>query len=595
MANTNIDLVGLDFASMKSNLKSFLKNNTQFKDIDFEGSNINVLLDLLAYNTYLNGFYTNMVASEMFLDTAQLRDSVVSHAKELNYTPRSFTAAKAKITVDITPAYDVSSVVVPKFTSFTSKVGSNTYSFTTNETLVATNLVNSKFTLDVDVYEGVVTTESFVVNNQSTRQRFVISNPTVDASILDVTVYEDNGQTSTTFTPVSKIINLTSTSPVYFVQAAENQQFEILFGDGVFGRRPKDGSTVVVRYRACSGELPNGALRFISDGPIDGHSSVAVTTVSAATGGAVAETVESIRFNAPRSFQSQNRAVTSSDYETLLLTKFPEIQSISVYGGEEADPPQYGRVFVSVDVADADGAPQSRKDVFYDYIKDRTPLTIDVNFVNPDFLYVRVQSDVLYDVTKTSKTTADIKSLVQASISDYNNVELEDFKTTLFYSALCSAIDGADSSILSNDTTLTVIKRVAPKLGQSTDINFSIGNALSTETGKKLNVSEAHYGHTLTTTTFTYQNASCTLVDDTLGNVFVAAQQADSIQIIKKVGNIDYITGKIAISGLNIAAYSGSYIEFRLKTASKNISSLKNMIIKIDPADVTVNVAGAKL
>ena len=289
-----------------------------------------------------------------------------------------------------------------------------------------------------------------------------MSNPTVDTSSLDVVVYEDGGQTALTYTFASQLYNLTSDSRIFFVQAAQNQQYEILFGDDVFGRRPKDGSTVVVRYRACSGELPNGARVFKEDGPIDGHTNVAITTVTSASGGAVSETTESIRYNAPRSFQSQNRAVTASDYETLLKSQFSDIQAISVYGGEEASPPQYGKVFVSVDVANADGAPELRKQAYLNYIKDKTPLSTQVVFVDPTFLYVEVVSTVYFNTNITNKTTSDIETSAKAAISSFNQTNLSDFKTTLHYSNLVKAIDAADPSVVSNDTELTLIKRVVP-------------------------------------------------------------------------------------------------------------------------------------
>ena len=594
MANTSIDLVGLDFASLKDNLKNFLKNNTQFKDLDYEGSNINVLLDVLAYNTYLNGFYTNMVASEMFLDTAQLRDSVVSHAKELDYVPRSFVASKANITVDITPSTSVKSVVVPRYTSFTSRVGSNTYTFSTDETYVITTSANGTFSLTTDVYEGILTTDTFVIDQSNTSQRFVMSNPTVDTSSLYVVVYEDGGQNALTYSKADGLIGVTSASRVFFVQAAENQQYEILFGDNVYGRKPKNGSYVVVKYRACSGELPNGALRFSSDGTIDSHSNVAVTTVLSATGGSVAETVSSIRFNAPRSFQSQDRAVTVSDYETLLKNKFSDIQAISVFGGEEADPPQYGKVFISVDVANADGAPESRKRAYLDYIKDKTPLTIGVDFVDPLFMYLDIVTEVQYNVNTTNKSTADIKALVQAAISSYSVTSLEDFKVTMFYSALCKAIDGADTSILSNDTSVRMVKRVVPVLNIDDSFSIDFNNALESETGLKTATNEAHYGHTITSTTFQYAGTTCVLVDDTLGNIFIAAEQGNTITIVKKVGTVDYVTGKLSVSLFNISDYTGNYIEIKARPLSKNISTVKNTILAIDMADVEVTVSGVK-
>lgn len=594
MANTSIDLVGLDFASIKSNLKNFLKTNTQFKDVDFEGSNISVLLDLLAYNTYLNGYYTNMVASEMFLDSAQMRDSIISHAKELNYLPRSFISSKAKITVDITPSSIVSSVAVPKFTSFTSRFGSSTYTFSTNETVVLTTSNNGVFSLTTDVFEGSVVTDTFVVDNANTNQRFVLSNQTVDTSQVEVIVYEDSGSSQLTYTQAYGLLGVKSASQVFFVQAAENSQYEILFGDNVFGRRPKSGSYVVARYRATSGELPNGATKFIADGPIDGHANVSVATVTSAAGGSVAETIESIKFNAPRSFQTQDRAVTASDYETLLKSRFADIQTISVFGGEEADPPQYGKVFISVDVADADGAPETRKQAYLDYIQSKTPLTINVDFVDPEFMYVRVNSTVLYNVNNTTKTYADIKSLVQAGISGYNLNSLSDFKSTLFISELTNAIDQADSSIVSSDTKIKLVRRLIVPTNTSTNIITTFDNALQPETGVKLKQDEIHYGHTVTSTTFTINNIPCILVDDSRGKIFIATEDANAVDVLREVGTVDYNTGKVTINSLVVDSYVGNYIELRAVPASQNVSSKKNTILLVDDYDVEVNVVGIK-
>lgn len=595
MANTTIDLVGLDFNSLKNNLKNFLKNNTQFKDIDYEGSNINVLLDVLAYNTYLNGFYTNMVASEMFLDTAQLKDSITSHAKELNYVPRSFNSSVATITVDITPDTVVPSVVVPKYTSFTSRVGSNTYTFSTNESQILSAGNNNVFSMTIPVYEGLPTTETFVVNQANTRQRFVVSNPTIDISSIDITVYEDGGQTIDTYVRVDKITNVSSTSKIYFVQAAENQQYEIVFGDGVFGNKPKDGSSIVVKYRACSGELPNGASVFTSDSAIDGHNNISVSTVSAAGGGAVSETIESIRFNAPKSFQAQDRAITVSDYETLLTNKFSDIQAISVYGGEDADPPQFGKVFISVDVFNADGAPESRKTIFRDYIKQKTPLTIDPVFVDPQFMYVKVASNVLYNVNKTTKSSSDITTLVQAAVSNYSLNNLENFKVVMYYSGLVGAIAAADPSIVSNDTAAKIALRITPTTNTPYSAVIDTYNPLATYTTSLTSSIETHYGQTLTSSTFTYNNNACVLVDDSRGNVYIAANRVTYIEPLIQVGTINYTTGRIKITALNISSYQGNYIELLFTPASKNISSVKNVILAIDPIDVTVNVSGVKV
>lgn len=595
MANTSVSLVGLDFNTIKNNLKNFLKTNTAFKDVDFEGSNINVLLDVLAYNTYLNGYYTNMIASEMFLDTAQLRDSIVSHAKELNYLPRSFVSAIASVNVAITPVSTaVTSVVVPKYTSFTSRVGSNTYSFTTNETYVLTESNNGVFSTSFDIYEGIAVSETFVVDRSNTIQRFVLSNPTIDVDSINITVYEDSGQTELDYTQATTLIGLSNTSQIFFVQAAENLQYEVLFGDGIYGRQPKNGSSAVIRYRAASGEAPNGASLFSSDGSIDGHSNVVVTTVSTATGGSIAENNESIRFNAPRRFQAQDRAVTSSDYEILLKTRFPEIQAISVYGGEDAIPPQYGKVFISVDTANAEGVSSVNKTIYKNYIQERSPLTINIEFIDPEFMYVDVVTNVKYSTVRTAKTTSDISSSVKAAISLFSLDNIEDFNSTLYFSKLVKKIDESDSSILGNDTSLRLIKRIQPLINVNQEFDLDFQNELAVDPFIRSEVTDVSYGYTITSSAFTFSNVTCVLVDDSLGNIYIGTRDQQNIRILKRVGNVNYATGYVQIIGLNISAFQGPYIKIYARTLNKDLISTKNCILTIDLLDVKVTATGVK-
>jgi len=595
MANTSIDLVGLDFNSIKTNLKTYLKNNTAFKDVDFDGSNISVLIDLLSYNTYLNSFYTNMVASEMFIDTASLRDSVVSHAKALNYTPRSFVSASANVTITISPTSSTNSVVIPKGTSFTSRVGSNTFTFTTNENLVLSNPNNNVFTSNIILYEGNYVTDSFVMNYSNTSQRFVMSNPTIDTSSLSVTVIEDNGDNSISYTKSSSLVGMTSVSNNYFVEAAENQQYEIRFGDNVFGRKPKDGSVIVTEYRISSGELPNGASSFTNDGSIDGHSNVSLSTLSNASGGAVNETIESIRYNAPRAFQTQNRAVTASDYETILKSNFSDIQTISAYGGESLVPPQFGKVFISVDVVNADGTPENRIDAFSNFIKDKTPLSIDVVFVNPDFLYAEIVSDVKYNVNITSKLENDIKTLVLSKISSYNLNNLNGFKKTLFYSKLIKEIDSADSSIVSNNTNIRAIKKITPVLNKIQSYEIEFGFPLIRETGIDLRIEETHYGHTIRTSAFTFNGFRSIIVDDTTGKLFIAKLSSNLIDLERQIGTIDYENGILIVENLNVSAFEGSSIKFFAVPLDKDFSSTKNVILSIADEDISVKITPVKI
>lgn len=610
MANTNINLVGLDFDAIKGNLKDYMRGKSTFQDIDFEGSNINILLDVLAYNTYMNSFYLNMVASEMFLDSAMLRDSVVSHAKELNYLPRSFRSSYATIQVDITPSSSANAVVIPKFTSFTAKVGSNSYSFTTDSSVVLTEPNNGVFSANLVVYEGTIITDTFVKSTLAS-QRLVLSNPTVDTGSIDITLVEDNGQTVLDYVFAESVYNTTANSQVFYLQPAENQQYELIFGEDHLGRAPKVGSVISATYRAGSGELPNGASTFTSDGPIDGHSNVVVSTLISAQGGQVNESVESIRLNAPRTFATQQRAVTARDYETLLKANFGEITSISAYGGEELDPPVYGKVFCTIDIKDANGIPEARKKVYMDFIRTKTPLTIDVEILDPVFMYYGLSVDVSYDVRNTRKSASEIKSLVLGAIETYNNDNLNGFNKTMRFSRLSRAIDDVDPSIVGNDPHITLIKYLTPELGASFSETFSFNQALESESGLNLGISstisdaavsaEMHYGHALRSTPFTYRGKQCVFVDNSLGTVYVAEYTTisngtvlDQPLITPKlaVGSINYATGTVNIDSVTITDFVGSAIKMIAKPLSNDIYSTRNSILTIDLAQTVVNVTG---
>lgn len=609
MANTNIDLVGLDFDSIKSNLKTYMKGKGAFSDIDFEGSNMSVLLDLLAYNTYLNGFYLNMVASEMFLDSAMLRDSIISHAKELNYLPRSFRSSYATIQLDITPSASANAVVVPKHTSFTAKVGSNSYSFTTDASVVLTDPVAGKFSANLMVYEGTIITDTFVKSSLSS-QRFVLSNPTIDTGSIGVTVVEDNGQSILDYVYAESIYNVSANSQVFYLQPAENQQYELIFGEDRLGRTPKVGSAISVSYRACSGELPNGASVFASDGAIDGHSNVVVTAIASAQGGQVNESVESIRLNAPRTFATQQRAVTARDYETLLKANFGEITSISAYGGEELNPPVYGKVFCTIDIRDANGIPENRKKVYLDFIRTKTPLAIDVEILDPEFIYYSVTTNVRYDVRNTRKSASEIKSLVLGAIEKYNTDNLNGFNKTMRFSKLARAIDDVDPSIVGNDPKVRLIRYVAPELNVEFAQTLSFGQPLEAESsvnlavlqlGQRSTTGESHYGHAVRSSLFTYQGKQSVFVDDSLGNLYVAeyATRVNGVELANPlitpgaiVGSVDYQNGTVSINSVLITAFVGSAIKIIAKPLSNDIYSSRNNILTLDYAETLVNVTG---
>lgn len=596
MANTSADLVSLDFNTIKDNLKTFLKrSNSPFKDYDFEGSNMASMLDVLAYNTYLNSFYLNMVSREMFLDTAQLRDSVVSHSKELNYVPRSYRSSEAEINFTVTPSSPTTTqLIVPRGQTFTSRIGSNTFTFSTDENKVVSINSNGVFNIDLTLYEGTYLTESFVYVSSNNTQRFVLSNPTVDTRSLIVTVYENNGANIFNYTRATSFLGLNSNSEVYFLQGAENEQYEILFGDDVIAKRPKNGSTIIVEYRISAGELPNGSDVFDIDSSIQGETNISnITTTRSAYNGAISESVASIKFNAPRYYQNQDRAVTTSDYENLLKSNFPIISAVSAFGGEEVDPPQFGKVYISVDVNNADGTPQGLKDELYNFIKPRSPLSIDPVFVDPEYLFLDVDINARYSINQTSLKISDIKTLVTAAVSQFNADNLNDFKKTLRYSRFVEAIDAAHFSIISNDTFVRPYKIIIPSLTNAANYSLSYGFELSSfnnSTPFRLQDEVS----AITSSYFTYNGRQCLIEDDGLGILNIVSLVGNSHQIVKPIGTVDYVSGLININGFVVEAYDGDGVRIFVDAKTRDIFSTRNVILEIRDIDINVTVEAVR-
>lgn len=603
MANrSSRNLTTLDFDSIKENFKAYLKSQDTFNDYDFEASNISVLLDVLSYNTQLNSFYLNMLASEMFLDSAQLRDSIISHAKELNYLPRSFRSAIADVNITI---YDTSSsaVTIPKGTTFTGTTGSKDFTFVTSSNIIAPGGSSVFVANNVLLYEGDYISDSYVVNYQAP-ERYIITNKTVDTNSIEVTVIEDNGSTVIPYKRVDSLFGLSSTSLVYFIQPAENDTYEIVFGDGVIGRAPKDRSVILIQYRFCNGELPNGISTFVSDGLINGTGIVTSIVVnSAAAGGSIPEDIESIRFNAPRAFNTQERVVTPNDYETLLKTYFSEINAVSAYGGEETNPPQFGKVIIAVDLKNTDSLPQTKKTKYTNFIKQRSPLAIDPIFVEPDFTYIKVLTNVKYNINNTSLEKDDIQALVVDSILNYNDVFLNGFNKTLRYSKFVAAIDNSQFSIISNDTELFVTKLLEPSLRVESDYVVDFGLSLRDDiaqlNNQQISIIESNI--------FLYNGIYCSLEDDGLGNMYIITHGGTSNGLhssgsahrstpIKKVGTINYATGQLQLNNFRAdSLLSGVYIEIYARAKERDITSQRRTILSIRESDITANVTQVRI
>lgn len=592
-ANSSITLTALDFDSYKESLKSYLKSQDRFKDYDFNDSNMSVLLDLLSHNTYLNAFYLNMIASEMFLDSAQLRDSVISHAKELNYLPRSFTSAVAtvNITIDAGPSNTKTAIMIPKGSSFITRVGDTSFTFTTSEDIVTTVANGRFFTASgVNIYEGNYTSDTYVVNYDDPLIYKINSNQ-VDLTSITVRVVENNGSDIQQYIRATSMFGIDEASKVFFVQPALNGEYEIVFGDGVIGRRPLNNSIVLIEYRTCNGELPNGAGRFFPAGRIDNEANITISTTTPATGGAVGENINSIKYNAPRAFTTQERAVTAEDYENILKLNFPEINAVAAYGGEDATPPQYGRVFISIDLKDVDGLPKIKENEYKRFLRSRSSVAMEPLFISPDYLYLKINSLIKYNINITGRNPEDIRTLVTRSILQYSIDNLNSFNKTMRYSRLIKEIDDSEASIISNETEIELIKYLTPVLNRPQ--NFTIDFKVPLIESVPL-LSDDHPiidVHAIASTPFTYESINnCVLEDNGDGIVRIVTPVGANHKKIIDIGTVDYETGVVRINNFKISQFVGTSLKVYAIPRNKDISSTQNVILNVLEPDITLTI-----
>lgn len=595
----NAPITQLDFDQIKSNLKEYLKGQERFKDYNFEGSNMAVLLDVLAYNTFQNNFFTNMAVNEMFLDSAQLRGSVVSHAKALNYTPRSRVSASAKVNVTLSvtgvggilPTF----VVIPAKTKFNARCGNKTFSFFTDNAYTITPVNNTYTYYGAMIYEGAYVQEIF--NVSGTSDKFVLSNTNVDTSSIRVYLRDSvDDQTETEFVQRTNVFGASSADNVFYVQAYDEEKYQLIFGLDNFGVQPKSGNIIRVEYRVTNGEEANGITSFIPATSIAGYPATS-TLVSAAEGGAEKESIDSIRYFAPKSLQVQDRAITESDYEILLKAKFPEIQAISVYGGEELNPPRYGRVVVAVDVAGADGVSENNKTKYSAYLHQRSPIGIEPIITSPQFMFATVSTRVYYDTRKTAASSGDISKIVAEAISNFNTENLNDFRATLRVSRLQAAIDDADAHILSNDLEVNPFIPLNPVLNQKNVYDVSFANALVLDQHIEVGESITNHRPAIKSSSFTYNGSSAFIMDNGSGQLdIVKLNTISGVSsyrfLVRNIGTVNYETGRVVIRNLNVSAFAGSEIKLIGRTRIPTITSPKSRILTIRDSDVKIDVVG---
>ena len=590
----NISITELDFFAAKDALKNYLKGQTQFRDYDFDGSNMNVLLDVMSYNTYMNNFYTNMAYSEMFLDTAQTRQSAISHAKELNYLPRSCISSAARVQIDISPNDAPSFIIIPKGTKFTGRTGNTAYTFSTDRSYTVTQVDGLYCVSNISIYEGKLVTEYYTATSGTT-QRFILNNTDVDTSSISVAVRASAaaGAVSTEFTRKDSIFGVISTDPVFYIQPTDSDSYEITFGKDVFGKQPVVNNVIEVSYRISSKTAPNGIRTFTSEN-IAGYP-VTITTIAKSDGGTDRESIESIRFFAPKSIQIQDRAVTESDYEIILKNQFPEIQAISVYGGEELTPPRYGRVVVAVDVQNAEGVSENSKNAYYTYLKERCPIGIEPIVISPEFMFLNVDAKVYYNTKTTAASESDIRVAAKAAIVAYSTNNLSDFRKTFRFSKLGYDIDKSNANILSNDTEVLAIIPINPVLNTATSYTLNFKNILITDHLLTNNESLADHKPAIKSSQFTYNGKTAFIQDNGAGVLQILRTTSTGfVYLNRNIGSVNYVTGQIIITNLSVSAFIGAEIKIYGRTASKDIAAPKDRIITIREQDINITVYGVR-
>jgi len=571
----------LDFFEMKESFKTYLQAQDRFADFNFEGSNLNVLLDVLAYNTFYNQYYNNVVISEMFLDSAQNKNSVVSHAKELNYLPSSRRSSYATINLTILADQESNFFQIPRYTKFNARCGDKTYSFITEQEYIAERTSGNTFIINgVIVYEGRMVEEAVSIDNP------ILSNSNIDTTSLRITV---NG---VEYIQKGDIFGVTSSDKVFYLQPEEDSRYSVQFGKNTFGVEPISTDVILANYRITNGAEANGVTSIsIANRTLNQALSIATVITVFSDGGRDEETLDSIKMFAPKAQQIQERAVTKKDYDVLLRRRFPNINSVSVFGGDELDTPQYGRVVIAVDVANGEGATASELSAFREYLKDKTPLTIEPVFVSTKFLNVGLDVKVKYDVLKTPKQANQIRTLIYDAIMSYADKNINGFNARYPSSQVANLIDAIDVAIISTEIESSAIIDYTPPIGLRESPTFEFNNALYQPYPYNEDNGLSTYQSSLTSTVFTIDGEQVYLQDDGVGIIFAVKSNVATTSIHKRnIGTIDYATGKVSLSSIIFDGYEGDTIRLSVKTANDDVISQRDRILQIRQKDINVVV-----
>ena len=586
---TKLNITELDFDAIKNNLKDYFASQSEFSDHDFDGSAISVMLDILSYNTHYNAYYMNMLASEAFLDSAQLRDSVVAKASMLGYTPRSVRGSKANVAITVTPGDSPATITIDKNTQFTSTVNGTSYVFCTSNSHTITPADGVYTASGVELTQGVPVTFRYTANTANTEQKFLLPNENTDTDSLTVTIQESATDTNTAvYTLATDITTVNSTSNVYFLSEDTSGQFKVEFGDGVLGRKPITGNIVLLAGLVTEGADVNGANTFSASGTVGGYSTVSVATSNAAVGGLDKETLESIKFNAPKNFETQNRAVTTDDYKSIVEGEVSGLDSVSVWGGQDNETPAFGKVYISAKPSGATALSTSQVALIKSAVSNYNILSITPEVVDPDIIDLIMSITVKYDSRLTTLSSGAVAEKVVATINNYRTQNLLKFGSIFRYSTLSTKIDNTDTSIINNLTTITAKKGIVPSTTANNAYTLSFNNPIYSES--------TTYEGAVTSTAFSYTDAagntySSAFFDDVDGVMRIYYLSGSTkVLLSNNAGTVTYSNGHIALSSFKPNSFTGSKLDFTIKPSVNDLIPIRNQLFDIANTNITITM-----
>ena len=589
-APSNLRLTGLDFDELRSNFKNYLETQEEFTDYDSTGSAFSVLLDVLSYNTHINSFYLNMIANEMFIDTAIKRNSLMSLSKMLGYLPKSRKSSYANVTISVTPTDNPSNITIAKNTRFKSEINGITFTFVTDKSYSAIANGNSTVTLsNIKLVQGEPLTFRYTANTSDHSIKYKIPNRGIDTDSITVNLQEsEENTTQSSYTLATDLLNVNSSANVFFIEPDADDTYQIRFGDGILGRKEKTGNIVIIGYNLTNGVLGNGARIFSPVSTVAGYPGATVTTISASVGGSDEESNDNIRFNAPRHYEVQNRAVTANDYKRIITREYPQAESVVVYGGENADPPEFGKVFIGIKPKSGLAITTSVKDFISEVLTKYNVGSITPDFVDIDYIFPILTLTVNYDSRFTSKTTSVLQRDVLNSITSYSTNELQEFSKDLRISKLTRTIDDTNTSIVGNELSIKLKKSFNPTLSEKLNYTIRFSNRIH----------HPHAGHmgAVTSTEFTIldgeniSRSGCKFDDvDGIIRVFRIVDGNKKI-VYENQGTIDYEKGEIILNLFNPSAYIGSSLDIIAKPENQDVRPLREQVVLISESNINITM-----